>query len=549
MSRVHPRVCGEAAAGALSGWSLRGPSPRVRGSPSSFPRLELVVGSIPACAGKPGQRAGPGCGARVHPRVCGEAGIGFMGKEWDNGPSPRVRGSRPPERATRIRDGSIPACAGKPDVDQRYSAIPRVHPRVCGEASPGSRARMGIGGPSPRVRGSLLVASASGGFSGSIPACAGKPPGNPAGPFPGGVHPRVCGEALAAGWLDGTDRGPSPRVRGSRTGSGHGGSRTWSIPACAGKPFRHGVGQPAIRVHPRVCGEAVVIAHDLPPARGPSPRVRGSRRPARHRRRYLGSIPACAGKPIQSYPRRLLTWVHPRVCGEARIGQQQIDAPRGPSPRVRGSRSQGRESGAARGSIPACAGKPGPWRARVTLTGVHPRVCGEAVDSGCGPRGRQGPSPRVRGSLCWPAGTLEEAGSIPACAGKPRTGAGPYDTTKVHPRVCGEAAFPDLEVSIHTGPSPRVRGSHDMNSFRNGSHGSIPACAGKPSASDGSCGEERVHPRVCGEAGAVEKSGATVTGPSPRVRGSPTAVNPTLAHWGSIPACAGKPPSGRRSCG
>ena len=52
---------------------------------------------------------------------------------------------------------------------------------------------------------------------------------------------------------------------------------------------------------------------------------------------------------------------------------------------------------------------------------------------------RQGPSPRVRGSLCGARRRCTPDRSIPACAGKP------IDLTMfpgafgVHPRVCGEA--------------------------------------------------------------------------------------------------------------
>ena len=51
-----------------------------------------------------------------------------------------------------------------------------VHPRVCGEAE--------------------IVTSPIVSKEGSIPACAGKPQGFRGGRLEGGVHPRVCGEAV-----------------------------------------------------------------------------------------------------------------------------------------------------------------------------------------------------------------------------------------------------------------------------------------------------------------------------------------------------------------
>ena len=176
--------------------------------------------------------------------------------------------------------------------------------------------------------------------------------------------------------------------------------------------------------------------------------------------------------------------VHPRVCGEASAAQAAPPAPRGPSPRVRGSLGEAVRRDGPDGSIPACAGKPrrsGLFRA---VSGVHPRVCGEAALGVpdcviiCGPSPR--PSPRVRGSRVVPDGEVERLRSIPACAGKPRGWAPPMPSPRVHPRVCGEADIViDPELS-YTGPSPRVRGSRDGRRRGDQGPGSIPACAGKP---------------------------------------------------------------------
>ena len=67
------------------------------------------------------------------------------------------------------------------------------------------------------------------------------------------------------------------------------------------------------------------------------------------------------------------------MCGEAPALSGGFSDFTGPSPRVRGSRRHAEEAAAARGSIPACAGKP---HRGVLLQGqirVHPRVCGEAA--------------------------------------------------------------------------------------------------------------------------------------------------------------------------
>ena len=274
---------------------------------------------------------------------------------------------------------------------------------------------------------------------------------------------------------------------------------------------------------------------------GPSPRVRGSRDPAGDSAARGGSIPACAGKPEDVVVDTGNIRVHPRVCGEARGRTFSEPSPSGPSPRVRGSHGQDGESVSHVGSIPACAGKPIAPRAAGRGIGVHPRVCGEAHAELLPLGEERGPSPRVRGSrgrLCRGA---EVDGSIPACAGKPARRSPGSSSGAVHPRVCGEAGVFGQRQLNEAGPSPRVRGSPPTPVVAAHLWGSIPACAGKPMRSVLPSRVAWVHPRVCGEAASSAWSASTLRGPSPRVRGSPTDPEPTPTPAGSIPACAGKP--------
>ena len=254
----------------------------------------------------------------------------------------------------------------------------RVHPRVCGEARPADRGSRALGGPSPRVRGSPRAAAERPVSTGSIPACAGKPRGSRDSPRGGGVHPRVCGEAEGGGAREAWRRGPSPRVRGSRAPSCSPRTAGGSIPACAGKPRRRGASRRGVRVHPRVCGEASKPSLCPRPDRGPSPRVRGSPSKPSLRTCAQGSIPACAGKPGSGTGTTMCEGVHPRVCGEATLAAVERLAARGPSPRVRGSRASARAATVRAGSIPACAGKPAGLPTLPARSWVHPRVCGEA---------------------------------------------------------------------------------------------------------------------------------------------------------------------------
>ena len=579
---VHPRVCGEAEIVRAPELPGRGPSPRVRGSPTPGRGSASSAGSIPACAGKPNARPRVRFQCRVHPRVCGEARRGSGARPWRSGPSPRVRGSPDPALQEAAPAGSIPACAGKPRRAGWRTPRGGVHPRVCGEAEldagravprPGpspalcgeaSRdwsAEAGGWGPSPRVRGSPCWARSSSGWSGSIPACAGKPRANAARNWKTKVHPRVCGEARPVTGAGVMGMGPSPRVRGSRTPRPPPRDRVGSIPACAGKPralrgagVQIGVhpacaGKPcrarstweATRVHPRVCGEACGTFSNKSPATGPSPRVRGSLEAIAEASGITGSIPACAGKPLILDALVAMLWVHPRVCGEAPRWAGRGCSCRGPSPRVRGSLGPVDLRLPRPGSIPACAGKPCGGPTRRGLLWVHPRVCGEARCTRVPRRIRPGPSPRVRGSPSPCAPAPLGRGSIPACAGKPTPRRWPRRRRRVHPRVCGEAALTAPPGDRGRGPSPRVRGSPLHPAPRDHLIGSIPACAGKPRSPSGSATGRWVHPRVCGEAAARWWSPGRGRGPSPRVRGSPARVGDSPSARGSIPACAGKP--------
>ena len=355
-----------------------GPSPRVRGSPDHRRAHGGWLGSIPACAGKPAaprRAAGRGW---VHPRVCGEAATVTCRAAVATGPSPRVRGS--PDRAARpaARHGSIPACAGKPGTASWPRSGRRVHPRVCGEASWWVRSAHQRPGPSPRVRGSPRVAAHGGASAGSIPACAGKPASPWPAASPCRVHPRVCGEAIRQRWPGADEPGPSPRVRGSLYWDDLEYAGEGSIPACAGKPSRAGRRWQTWRVHPRVCGEAPYVVAGNESLNGPSPRVRGSRRGALGQPRRPRSIPACAGKPPESASRSGPRQVHPRVCGEASWVYGRLQLRKGPSPRVRGSRRTAAGGRQPPGSIPACAGKPDGQHVAAGQCRVHPRVCGEA---------------------------------------------------------------------------------------------------------------------------------------------------------------------------
>ena len=92
--RVYPRVCGGARTDVPLDVAAVGLSPRVRGSPSDAVLTVRMFGSIPACAGEPPRRMDRAHLGWVYPRVCGGANRIDRMPDSMRGLSPRVRGSQ-----------------------------------------------------------------------------------------------------------------------------------------------------------------------------------------------------------------------------------------------------------------------------------------------------------------------------------------------------------------------------------------------------------------------------------------------------------------------
>ena len=118
----------------------------------------------------------------VHPRACGgNCDIG-RGESAYPGPSPRVRGKL--YRAPKFfgRERSIPARAGETAIPSWVAIAVPVHPRACG-GNPTTPGRVPPeDGPSPRVRGKLVLIRHRELVFGSIPARAGETRGAPVAP-------------------------------------------------------------------------------------------------------------------------------------------------------------------------------------------------------------------------------------------------------------------------------------------------------------------------------------------------------------------------------
>ena len=150
----HPRVCGEHISIDALYWSLRGSSPRMRGTHMICRALIIGDGD--------------------HPRVCGEHhGLYYdYVDKW--GSSPRMRGTRCMCAVAQQTLGIIPAYAGNTLVLFAHVRHHGDHPRVCGEHLCSKCNSSFMTGSSPRMRGTPCLGWRVDWFEGIIPAYAGN---------------------------------------------------------------------------------------------------------------------------------------------------------------------------------------------------------------------------------------------------------------------------------------------------------------------------------------------------------------------------------------
>ena len=465
--------CGGTHAGGGRTRIVAGLSPHVRGNRSlragpgaaerSIPaRAEepCTAGpSIPACAGEPRRSAFNFHRRKVYPRMCGGTLQLGLAEHSTAGLSPHVRGNLGRGRPDPDRSGSIPACAGEPSPTPRGSPTSWVYPRMCGGTSGGSCPHGSPWGLSPLVRGNLSDAPALPLISGSIPACAGEPASSRSPASTRRVYPRMCGGTGFLTFPGLNPTGLSPHVRGNLGSTRLEKQRDGSIPACAGEPATMRAGWRASRVYPRMCGGTGFLTFPGLNPTGLSPHVRGNRSPISAIGVGHGSIPACAGEPPGAGGGISENRVYPRMCGGTGFGRTFHAPIEGLSPHVRGNRDGLRAHSRRTGSIPACAGEPKTPGQLARRYKVYPRMCGGTARIDISGQDAEGLSPHVRGNHAGCEGLLMPPGSIPACAGEPATGADIGAPFRVYPRMCGGTTTEHVTPLPTQGLSPHVRGN------------------------------------------------------------------------------------------
>ena len=313
---VYPRVGGGTALVAAGILIYKGLSPRGRGNHGYTDFRNARVRSIPAWAGEPCRIPSARALHRVYPRVGGGTGVHRRGRKPRHGLSPRGRGNRERSHLRSQLNRSIPAWAGEPTTTARSRPASKVYPRVGGGTDPGSAPGSAQVGLSPRGRGNPSTLQGVGSplrsipawagepaaqrrwsLEGSIPAWAGEPSIHWCGVNPMPVYPRVGG-GTSNGFKDAVNvRGLSPRGRGNRAAHVRRHRDGGSIPAWAGEPPRTPSERSAARVYPRVGGGTLDDGDCIYFADGLSPRGRGNHEKGASELRPSGSIPAWAGEP------------------------------------------------------------------------------------------------------------------------------------------------------------------------------------------------------------------------------------------------------------
>ena len=172
------------------------------------------------------------------------------------------------------------------------------------------------------------------------------------------------------------------------------------------------------------------------------------------------------------------------------------------------------------GITPAYAGKRCCCVADCGIAGDHPRVCGEKYRYKHFYRWTSGSPPRMRGKVFQQLENGKPAGITPAYAGKRTISHGHYGDDRDHPRVCGEKNGQACNFFRKPGSPPRMRGKVRLVRIEPERRGD--------------------HPRVCGEKFLFGVQLVAVQGSPPRMRGKAEPITDRAVVLGITPAYAGK---------
>ena len=171
--------------------------------------------------------------------------------------------------------------------------------------------------------------------------------------------------------------GSPPRMRGKRRMILCSKTILRITPADAGKTGFTRYVLNSQRDHPRGCGENLkrVFCHWAKP--GSPPRMRGKPRCNISKSEKTRITPADAGKTQAQQTANILTWDHPRGCGENQFKGLDNIYFKGSPPRMRGKHEKMKKENLKLRITPADAGKTKVGDPQDAVCKDHPRGCGE----------------------------------------------------------------------------------------------------------------------------------------------------------------------------
>ena len=189
-----------------------------------------------------------------------------------------------------------PAYAGKSGTFSAGDHAAQDHPRLCGEKYSQLYQVFHCGGSPPPMRGKDLFRQFLAAVPGITPAYAGKRSSFSPKISVAKDHPRLCGEKFSNCDEKTTCVGSPPPMRGKVVDAVFAIWSTRITPAYAGKSVEICSSSPALRDHPRLCGEKGAAEMMLCGSWGSPPPMRGKAKTLASKRSMRGITPAYAGK-------------------------------------------------------------------------------------------------------------------------------------------------------------------------------------------------------------------------------------------------------------
>ncbi len=332
-------------------------------------------------------------------------------------------------------------------------------------------------------------------------------------------RPRACGGCSWPTWIVGCCTRSSPRLRGLLGPAREYLGQQFVVPAPAGvAPELHNMTRRQCR-RPRACGGCSITKNRQDGPVTSSPRLRGLLDEFVTLYTELDVVPAPAGVAPRRGVRPAPRSGRPRACGGCSTAAVVDHRPGESSPRLRGLLFDGGATPQTRIVVPAPAGVAPGGRSHGPSHGRRPRACGGCSSGRDQPRSVTGSSPRLRGLLPFPGGTLVPVIVVPAPAGVAPEGGADLGHHPCRPRACGGCSAPSCDVRMPSSSSPRLRGLLDLGGREHGLRPVVPAPAGVAPRIAGTAGTSTCRPRACGGCSQFAAAVQVHVGSSPRLRG------------------------------